>query len=160
MADYSLQILKFLDADALAGLRNAHMPQLMLLNTRYTPHIDVERAFPITPIYIDFLRFKWRFDEDKLRPLAEVVTSGLGFAFGMLLGTCTKLRWCKAEDAEGEFLTMGWRGEGPEAISVPPFSFVAKRHDVENAEVFQDFFSQISAESIGFVRPRNWLLDE
>lgn len=44
------------------------------------------------------------------------------------------------------------------SVSVPPFSYVAKRQQVENAEVFRHFFEQMSADAIGFVRPKNWLL--
>jgi len=45
-------------------------------------------------------------------------------------------------------------------ISVPPFSYVAKRQQVQNAEVFRHFFEQVSADVIGFVRPKNWLLED
>ena len=160
MPEYTFEIDHFLDAAELERLRVENLPNLLVLNARYSPHIDVENAFPVTPIYVDFLRTRWRLDSDSGRAEEKVAVSGLGFGFGILLGACTGLRWCLARDADGNFLTMGRaKSKKWEAVSVPPFSYVAKRQSVDNAEVFVHFFEQVSAEMIGFIRPRNWLLD-
>jgi hypothetical protein len=160
MPDYTFEIDHFLDTPELERLRVENLPNLLVLNARYCPHIDVENAFPLSPVYIDFLRTRWRLDGDSSRPGENVAVSGLGFGFGILLGACTSLRWCLAKDAEGTFLTMARAdSEKWEAVSVPPFSYVTKRQGVENAEVFLQFFEQVSAEMIGFNRPQNWLLD-
>jgi hypothetical protein len=156
--DYIFSIDHQLDKGELESLSADNLPNLMTLNARYTPQIDVENAFPVTPIYIDYLRTQWRLDRECGRPSEEAAISGLGFGFGILLGTCTQLRWCIASDADGLFLTMA--RTGPAAVSVPPFSYVAKRQAVENAEVFLHFFEQVSADMLGFERPQNWLLAE
>lgn len=160
MPHYTYKIDRYLDATELDFLRFENLPNLLALNARYSPHIDVENAFPVTPIYIDFLRTQWRLDRESGRAAENVAISGLGFGFGILLGACTSLRWCLASDTEGTFLTMGRAKSGKcIAVSVPPFSYVAKRQRIENAEVFLHFFEQVFAEMIGFVRPTNWLLD-
>ncbi|GGC77324.1 hypothetical protein [Undibacterium terreum] len=156
--DYKFSIVRQLDAAELESLRADNLPNLLTLNARYSPHIDVENAFPITPIYIDFLRTQWRLDREFGRAEEDVAISGLGFGFGILLGACTQLKWCIASDAIGNFLTMA--RTKPAAVSVPPFTYVAKRQDIENAEVFRHFFEQVSADWLGFERPSNWLLDQ
>jgi hypothetical protein len=160
MAQYSFDTDHFLDAAELGELRAKHLPSLVALNARYCPHIDVESYFPVTPIYVDFLRTQWRLDGALDRPSEDLAISGLGYAFGLLLASCTELRWCIANDAEGEFLTMGRSGAEYSAVSVPPFSYVAKRQTTENAEIFLHFFEQVPADVTGFVQPENWLLDE
>jgi hypothetical protein len=158
---YRFTIDRQLDAGEFDRLRTENLPSLLALNARYTPHVDVANAFPVTPIYVDFLRTRWRQDKEFGRATDDVAISGLGFAFGLLLGACTQLKWCIASDADGTFLTMA-RSETADyhLVSVPPFSYVEKRQQVENAEVFRHFFEQMSADLIGFVRPKNWLLED
>lgn len=157
--NYYVEIDHFLDVEELALLRREHLPNLLAINQRYTPHIDVEQQFPVTPIYVDFLRTRWRFDTADGRPDETVAESGLGYAFGLLLEHCSRLRWCIAKDGDGAFLSMGRLGDDPVTVSVPPFNYVSKRWMTENAEVFRHFFEQINPELIGFIRPTNWLLD-
>lgn len=160
MNNYSFEIDHFLDGKELDCLTSKHLPNLLVLNARYSPYIDVECTFPVTPIYIDFLRTQWRLDGDASRPVEQIAVSGLGFGFGHLLSLCTSLKWCLAKDMQGTFLTMGLNGSREaKAISVPPFEYIAKRQHVENAEVFLHFFEQTAPETIQFVRPSNWLLD-
>jgi hypothetical protein len=74
----------------------------------------------------------------------------------MLVVRHTRLRWSLAADASGEFVTLALLCEEPQSVSVPPFSYVAKRHQVANAEVFKHFFEQVPSDVIGFVRPEQW----
>ena len=156
---YTVELDHFLSPPELQQLHADHMPSLLALNERYTKQIDPEREFPLSPVYIDCLRTLWRLDSQQDRLAPKVAIEGLGFAFGLLLGACTDLRWALAFDDSGHFLTMAKTGDAPKLISVPPYSYVAKRQDVENAEVFLHFFEQTPHDLIGFRRPRNWLLD-
>ena len=154
---YTVKLNHFLSEGELAALRSDHLPSLLVLNGRYTETIDAINEFPITPLYVDCLRTSWLLDKQSDRPPAEVLIEGLGFAFGQLLVACTDLRWAIATDGDGDFVTMARTGEDPKLVSVPPFSYVSKRLDVQNAEVFLHFFEQTSMELIGFHRPKNWL---
>jgi hypothetical protein len=156
---YSLELDHFLSTHELQQLQARHQPALLELNERYTPNIDPVRDFPVTPLYVDYLRTSWRLDNLKNRSSEEVLLSGLGFAFGLLLARCTELRWALAIDGGGEFITMARVASDPRLVSVPPFNYVAKRQEVENAEVFLHFFEQTNASDIGFHKPKNWLLD-
>lgn len=156
---YFVELSHFLSDVEFRHLVADHMPSLLALNSRYTNHIDPVSSFPLTPIYIDYLRTEWRLDKSQNRPPENVAVEGLGFGFGLLLAACTELRWAIATDDAGPFITMAKEGENSALVSVPPFSYVAKRQDVENAEVFLHFFEQVPHEQIGFRRPSNWLLD-
>jgi hypothetical protein len=156
---YTVELDHLLSPDELEQLLADYMPSLLTLNERYTNHIDPVNRFPVTLVYLDCLRTSWRLDRQEGRATAKVAIEGLGLAFGLLLGVCTDLRWTLATDDSGQFLTMAKTGNDPKLVSVPPFSYVAKRQEVENAEVFQHFFEQISHELIGFRKPNNWLLD-
>ena len=111
MTEYFVEIDHFLGAEELECLKQKHLPNLTTLNRRYTPNIDVENQFPVTPIYIDFLRTQWRFDTETDRPERAAAISALGFAFGRLLDCCTSLRWCMAKDSDGLFLSKGRQGD-------------------------------------------------
>lgn len=156
---HGAQLDHFLTAEELQELQADHLPSLLVLNERYTKNIDPVGAFPVTPIYLDCLRTSWRLDSLQTRPSERVAIEGLGFAFGLLLSVCTDLRWALAKDDDGHFLAMAKVGDEPALVLVPPFSFVAKRHAVENAEVFLHFFEQTPAPAIGFRKPKNWLLE-
>ena len=156
---YTVKLDHFLSDTELQQLIEDHMPSLLALNASYTDHIDPVNSFPLTPIYVDYLRTAWRLDASKNRPPESAAVKGLGLAFGLLLAACTDLRWAIATDDGGPFLTLAREAVEPVLVSVPPFSYVQKRQDVENAEVFQHFFEQVSSELIGFRRPSNWLLN-
>ena len=156
---YRVTLDHYLSPAELTELRMRYFPSLLALNDRYTEHIRPKESFPVSPIYVDYLRTSWRLDQQPGRPPTEVATNGLGFAFGLLLSSCTSLRWAIATDDMGPFLTMGRSSDDPVFVSVPPFSYVEKRHETENAEVFRHFFEQTPAEAIGFAKPKNWLLD-
>ena len=157
---YSVKLDRFLSESDRQQLTALHMPSLLILNARYTPTFDPARRFPVSPIYVDCLRCSWMLDESDDRPTVEVAVSGLGLAFGILLGACTGLRWAIAQDnAEGVFMTMARETESLELVSVPPFDYMQKRQELQSAEVVQDFFKHVPAEVIGFRRPRNWMLD-
>lgn len=155
----TVKLDRFLSGAELRQLLADHMPSLLALNARYTDHIDPANGFPLTPIYIDYLRTTWRLDVSQSRPPENVALAGLGLAFGLLLAACTELRWAIATDDGGQFLTMAKEADGPALVSVPPFSYVEKRQNMENAEVFQHFFEQVPHEQIGFRKPSNWLLN-
>lgn len=156
---YRVHLDHFLSAEELEDLRAGHLPSLVALNERYTNNIDPVSAFPVTPIYIDCLRTSWRLDSLQDRPSEKVVVEGLGFAFGLLLSVCTDLRWAFAKDDGGHFITLAKVEDDPKIVSVPPFSYVANRQEVESAEVFLHFFEQTPASLIGFQKPKNWLLN-
>ena len=160
MSQYTYRVVNVLEPDEVRRFQERHLPNLRTLNQRYFPDLDISASFPVTPLVIDALRTFWRLDPSTERPSEEVATSGLGLAFGTLLERCTALRWCNAQDSDGEFQAMVKYGEDPTEVMVPPFAYVARRHSVENAEVFRHFFEQMSPEHIGFVRPPNWLLDQ
>jgi hypothetical protein len=122
--------------------------------------LDVSHGIPITPIFLDHLRAQWLLDSATERPSTEVVTSGLGFAFGLVLEACTDLRWAIAKDDGGTFVAMARTGVQPRLVCVPPFDFVSKREDLQNVEVFLHYFEQMPAAALGFKKPPNWLLDE
>ncbi len=149
----------FLSVAELRQLVADHMPSLLVLNARYTDHIDPVTSFPLTPLYVDYLRTTWRLDTSPGRPSENVAVHGLGLGFGLLLAACTELRWAIASDDGGPFITMAREGNEPTLVSVPPFSFAQKQQNVENAQVFQHFFEQVSPELVGFRKPSNWLLD-
>lgn len=157
MDSYSVKLEQFLSEGELKHLRLTHFPNLLTLNKRYSPGIDISARVPITPLYLDYVRTMWRLDGDTGRPGSDVANSGLGYAFGLILESCTQLRWAVARDESGTFITMARLGDNPKLVSVPPFDFVSKREDVENAEVFLHFFEQIPAHAIGFERPSGWL---
>jgi hypothetical protein len=156
---YWVELDHFLSGEELEQLQADHLPQLIALNEKYTSHIDATTQFPATPIYVDYLRYSWMTDSSNDRLSQEEAVKGLGFAFGLLLSACTELRWAVARDANGPFLTLARRDEDPKLVSVPPFNYVEKRVELQNAEVFHHFFEQTDASLIGFQRPRNWLLD-
>jgi hypothetical protein len=155
---YTVKLDHFLSDAELRQLFADHMPSLLALNARYTNHIDPVNSYPLTPIYVDYLRTTWRLDTSQSRPPENVAAAGLGLAFGLLLAACTELRWAIATDDGGQFLTMAKEAGDSALVSVPPFSYVQKRQNVENAEVFQHFFEQVPPEQIGFCKPSNWLL--
>jgi hypothetical protein len=156
---YWVELDHFLSDDELENLRADHLPRLIALNGKYTKHIDPVAQFPVTPIYVDYLRYSWMTDSSGDRLSQEEAVKGLGFAFGLLLASCTELRWAIARDADGQFLTLARRAKDPQLVSVPPFNYVEKRVEVENAEVFHHFFEQAEASLIGFRKPKYWLLD-
>jgi hypothetical protein len=56
------------------------------------------------------------------------------------------MRWCLIKDPLGETVSMvgsDWEGG---TVSVPPFSYVEKREDVQNAEVFVDLLALLAAK--------------
>ena len=156
---YTVELDHFLSPNEIQQLLARYMPSLLVLNQRYTKHIDPVNKFPVTPVYIDYLRTSWRLESPQDRAAPMVAVEGLGLAFGLLLASCTDLRWGLATDDTGHFLTMAKTADDPKLVSVPPFSYVAKRQEVENAEVFQHYFEQIPSDVIGFRKPKNWLLD-
>lgn len=110
------------------------MPSLLALNASYTDHIDPVNSFPLTPIYVDYLRTAWRLDASNDRPPESAAVKGLGLAFGVLLAACTDLCWAIETDDGDPFLTLAREAVEPVLVSVPPFSYVRKRQDVENAK--------------------------
>ena len=146
MSQYTYRLLNVLGPDEVRRLQERHLPNLRTLNLRYLPDLDISASFPVTPLVIDALRTFWRLDPSTERPSEEVATSGLGLAFGTLLERCTALLWCNAEDSDCEFQAMVKYGEDQTEVMVPPFAYVARRHGVENAEVFRHFFEQVPPE--------------
>jgi hypothetical protein len=117
------------------------MVGLELLAQRYARGVDVI-ATSAKPELLDVLRTGWLLDRASDRPTAQFVTETLGDAFGMLLKELLEMTWCEIKDTYGVSISMvkfsGSETDQYAMISVPPHSYVKKREDVMNAEVFTD----------------------
>ena len=149
MSSYTFEIDHYLSEDEIVELADRCYPYLEAISARYAPEIDIEDGFPEKPEYFDVLRTSWLLDKSNDRPPHEDLVAGLGFGFGLLLGARTPLRWCAATDAYGDFVTMARDPEGGPKASVPVFGYVEKRETLQNAEVFVDFFKQVSSDIVG-----------
>ncbi|HWA25923.1 MAG TPA: hypothetical protein VG734_09690 [Lacunisphaera sp.] len=142
MSEYQLTVKRKLSEEERQALYEKHWPVLQRLASRYLPMVDTSRGMPCRVEFVDALRGSWLLDKRDDRPPYEDVVSGAGFAFGMLLAELLAMEWCLIEDTFGESISMVKFGSRPEAtyreVSVPPFSYVAKRKDTQNVEVFAD----------------------
>jgi hypothetical protein len=146
-SDYSYTVKKRMSTDDLLELQSIHYPKLVDLNNRYAPQIDISRGIRREPEYLDLIRGLWLLDNRPNCPPYADVVSGLGFGFGLLLNHIFGMEWCLIEDNFGEDISMiRFRNEAePTSIemSVPPFSYVAKREKLQNVEVFADCIAHV-----------------
>lgn len=142
MTEYQLTVKRRLSEEERQALYEKHWPELQRLASRYLPMVDISRGMPYRVEFVDALRGSWLLDKRNDRPPYEDVVSGVGFAFGLLLAEMLAMEWCLIEDSQGESISMVKSANLPEdtyrEISVPPFSYVAKREDTQNVEVFAD----------------------
>jgi hypothetical protein len=132
-------IRKLTDSD-LQALQEDCYPKLVQLNELYTPEIDLKNGIIIQTEYLDLLRASWLNDMSESRPPYEIVVEGVGFVFGLMLKNAAGYTWSLCRFQGVEFISMVKYGAEGEMISVPPFSYVQKRENTQNVEVFSDFF--------------------
>jgi len=114
---------------------------LDVLNGRYLQEIDLRNGFPCKPEYLDALRNSWMLDSKEGKPPFAVVVRALGVALGLTLQATFEMRWGIIRDSLGEVISMIHSDEAGNHISVPPFSYVEKKENVQNVEVFVDLFT-------------------
>ena len=141
MNDYRFTVKNMLTTSDVARLRSKHFPDLVSLNARYAPEIDLTKSMPVKPEYLDVIRTSWLLDKAAGRPAQQIIVSGLGFGLGALLAHLLEMRWAQIIDKFGESFSMLGRSSSNSQISVPPFSYVEKKGEVQNAEVFIDLFN-------------------
>lgn len=124
----------------ISQLRLENYPALRDLSSKYQPEIDVDRGFPATPEFLDVLRTSWLLDNSPDKPPLARVIRGLGFALGLIIRDRFGFDWCHIRDRFGEAIAMVGFNDSRKEISVAPFSFVEKKGDFPNAEVFVDLF--------------------
>ena len=137
------ELIRELTDSDLQALQEDCYPKLVQLNELYTPEVDLKNGIMIQHEYLDLLRGSWLNDKSESRPAYEVVVEGVGFVFGLMLQKAAGYTWslCRFEDVE--FISMVKYGSEGEMISVPPFSYVEKRENTQNVEVFSDFFDPV-----------------
>ena len=144
MDEYSFQVLSFLTDEEIAQLHSDCYPFFIRLAERYLPnHVRVDQI-PLDAAILDVVRGFWLLDKNPDRPGSSDVVSGVGFAFGQLICTMPGYRWAHITDDYGERTSVVGQSAEYKDISVPPFSYVEKRENTQNVEVFQDFFKQMS----------------
>ena len=146
MSDYQLTVKRKLTDEELSMLWQKHWPVLRDLSARYLPMVDTSRGIPCRIEFVDGLRGSWLLDKREDRPPYSDIVSGAGFAFGLLLAELLGMEWCSIDDSYGEDISLVKFRTRPEAtytrVSVPPFSYVAKRETTQNVEVFADGFRE------------------
>jgi hypothetical protein len=125
----------------LIELSKSCFPHLKTLSSKYAPEIDLQTGFPADPNFLDLIRGEWLSDTSIERSPHEFVVSGLGYALGLLLETIG-YKWCWA-DCNGQLVSMWKQQKSGNHIFVPPFSFVDKRQDLQNVEVFNDLLRDL-----------------
>jgi hypothetical protein len=129
-------------------LRSQNFPDFCALGSRYFPEIDIDKGFPAKPEFLDVLRTSWLLDTSPDRPKLDAIVRGLGYALGLLIHNQFGLEWCLVEDTAGGYISMIGESEAGE-VSVPPFSYVEKKGDFPNAEVFVDLFRLVAEKMKG-----------
>lgn len=146
MAEYDVQIKRTLTDSEIRELNDKHWPALESLTRRYLPMVDTTRGIPCRTEFLDGLRGCWLLDKSLDRPKHELVVSGVGYAFGLILQEMFGMEWCLIEDTYGEDVSMVKRQDRVNAtykqVSIPPFNYVAKRETTQNVEVFADGFRE------------------
>jgi len=148
LADYTFSVLRELNPDEISDLESDCRPRLDDLIHRYFAEYKLGADFPATASDLDLVRGFWLVDKNEDRPDHQSVVLGVGFAFGQLLQRDYGFRWSLIEDPYGQSISMVRHGKHVEAVSVPPFSYVEKREQTQNVEVFQAFFAQVPAEHL------------
>lgn len=142
MSNYQLTVKRRLTDDERSALYEKHWPVLRELTARYLPMVDCSRGIPCRVEFVDALRGSWLLDKRTDRPPYSDITSGVGFAFGLLLSEMLGMEWCLIEDSFGEDVSLvrfkSWAEATYKEVSVPPFNYVAKREATQNVEVFAD----------------------
>lgn len=154
-AEYTFTIKERLQRDDILALQSIHLPQLRALADRYAPQIDISEGLPDKPEYYDLLRTSWLLDQRPDRPPHELVVGGLGFGFALLLQHSFQMEWHTIEDSFGKCPSMVRVQDAANhkytEVSFPPFSYIDKRKDTQNAEVFCDAVEHIK----GLLSARN-----
>jgi len=146
VTEYTFSIVRELLAEEIADLEADANASLSQLTARYFSNYDLDEDFPATAQQLDILRGSWLIDKSADRPEYQHVVASAGFAFGRLLQREHGLKWALIEDPYGRSISMVRERGEHDPVSIPPFSYVEKREDTQNVEVFQHFFEQVPAE--------------
>lgn len=149
MSDYTFSVLRELTSQELSELERESRSELDGLISRYFSQYNLPEDFPSSASDFDLVRGAWLLDEREDRPEYSSVVRGVGFGFGQLLATSYGFSWALIQDPYGEIISMTRHGEEHDPVSVPPFSYVEKREQTQNIEVFKDFFEQVAPELLG-----------
>ncbi len=132
--------------DELSSIKESYYPKLLEVSSIYLPEIDISKGIPMNVEYLDFIRGSWLNDKSVERVSFDTVVKGLGFALGLVLQNLESFTWSLGSDENENFITMVKDVANGEKISVPPFSYVSKREEVQNVEVFSDLFKYLASE--------------
>ena len=133
---YSFEIVSFLRDDLVRELDAAFAPMLDALHQHYGAELKPRAELWTRPQYLDYLRTEWILDERPDRLPAAEVTAALGYGYGQLLMHHFPLRWARIRDPYEDF--VGLAVDSDHEVMVPPWSFVAKREEVDDPELFED----------------------
>lgn len=135
-----------LSAAELIELRNMHWPRFVELGSRYAPNIELCENGRLVVELPDLMRAKWLLDPSQEKPSHDLVVAGCGYVFGQILQEDLKMEWHIIQDQWGEDLALlrtSQEDEPKSTIIFCPFSYVAKREDVMNVEVFADAIQEL-----------------
>lgn len=141
MTTYEFQIVRYLGPQDVAQFVGERLEALSFLNQRYLQEIKLDSELPTKPEYLDALRTSWVFDSHPDRPPHILVVRALGMALGKALEKTFGMKWAVIKDHFGEVVSLVAADAMEEQISVPPFSFVEKRHDEQDPELFVNLFA-------------------
>jgi hypothetical protein len=144
-SEYTFEVIRELANDEISSLVNDSYPALVAVSSRYLPEIDLKSGFPCTPEYLDAIRTSWLLDKHEGKPPYATVIRALWPALGQTLCSNLGLKWCLIKDSFGQTVSMVGADQEGGKISVPPYSYVEKREHIQNAEVFVELFSLLSA---------------
>lgn len=119
---------------------------LSILNQKYSPNINIVKGIPLQIEYIDYIRGSWLVDESPDRASYVNVVEATGYLFGLLLEQQFGYSWYLVKSKGSQFPSLIKTGTDGEQISIPPYSYVRKRENLQNVEVFRDFFIQLEGK--------------
>ena len=141
-SQYSYKVKAQLSLNQRAELREKYVPLLFSLGRRYLPEFDFSKGAPLRYEFLDVIRTGWLLDKNTDRPDYADIVWAVGYAFGLLLEDKFGMTWCLIEDHMGESISMIKFQSNPDStykeVSIAPFNYVAKRKELQNAEVFAD----------------------
>ncbi len=143
---YTFTVKHQMTRQEVTDLRKQHYPKLENFSHLYAPQLDIKSGFPARPEYFDVIRTKWLLDTSNEKPSFQYLQDAVGLGFGMLLEQTLDMKWCIIVDNFGESISMVHFGNNTdtcEKISFPQYSYIQKRENVMNAEVFSDAYRQL-----------------
>jgi hypothetical protein len=140
---YLFEIIRMLDEREISSFVSARMEAIEIVSSRYLPEIDLKCGFPSKPEYLDALRISWMLDLGNGKPQFAVLVRALGAALGLILQDIFGMKWGLIRDSLGEIVSMISADKDGNHISIPPFSYVEKRENIQDAEVFVNLFSTL-----------------